>query len=43
DLYDCGACGYTGCEQMAVAIFNGLNRRENCHHYVLHLASTSSR
>ncbi len=39
DLYDCGACGYTGCEQMAVAIFNGLNRRENCHHYVLHLAN----
>ena len=39
DLYDCGACGYTGCEQMAVAIFNGLNRRENCHHYVLFLAN----
>ncbi len=38
DLYDCGACGYSGCEQMAVAIFNGLNRRENCHHYVLNLA-----
>ena len=38
DLYDCGACGYNGCEQMAVAIYNGLNRRENCHHYVLHLA-----
>ena len=37
DLYNCGACGYNSCEQMAVAIFNGLNRRENCHHYVLHL------
>ncbi len=39
DLYDCGACGYSGCEQMAVAIFNGLNRRENCHHYVQHVAN----
>ena len=39
DLYDCCACGYSGCEQMAIAIFNGLNRRENCHHYVLNLAN----
>ncbi len=39
DLYDCCACGYSGCEQMAIAIYNGLNRRENCHHYVLHLAN----
>lgn len=39
DLYDCCACGYTGCRQMATAIFNGLNRRENCHHYVMHLAT----
>ncbi|MBQ6567313.1 MAG: chemotaxis protein, partial [Treponema sp.] len=39
DMYDCGACGYTGCEQMAVAIFNGLNCREHCHHYVLFLAN----
>ena len=39
DLYDCGACGYSGCEQMAVSIFNGLNRRENCHHYVQHIAN----
>ncbi|MBB5219083.1 chemotaxis protein [Treponema rectale] len=35
DMYDCGACGYHSCEQMAVAIFNGLNKPENCHHYVL--------
>lgn len=39
DFYDCCACGYTGCEQMAIAIFNGLNRRENCHYYVAHLAN----
>lgn len=35
DLFDCGACGYATCERMAVAIFNGLNRPENCHHFVL--------
>ena len=39
DLYDCCACGYNGCKQMAIAIFNGLNRRENCHHYVQNLAN----
>jgi hypothetical protein len=33
DLLNCGACGYRSCEQMAVAIFNGLNRPENCRHY----------
>mgnify|MGYP002519583231 CR=1 FL=1 len=30
---NCGACGYKNCEQMAVAIYNGLNKPENCHHY----------
>ena len=39
DFYDCSACGYSSCKEMAIAIFNGLNRRENCHHYVLHLAN----
>jgi len=34
DLLNCGACGYKNCEQMAVAIINGLNRPENCRHYV---------
>jgi methyl-accepting chemotaxis protein len=34
DKLDCGACGYLNCEQMAVAIFNGLNKKENCHVYV---------
>ena len=33
DILNCGACGYEDCEQMAVAIFNGLNRPENCTHY----------
>jgi iron only hydrogenase large subunit-like protein len=34
ELLNCGACGYKNCEQMAVAIINGLNRPENCRHYV---------
>jgi hypothetical protein len=34
DLLNCGACGYKSCEQMAVAIINGLNKAENCRHYV---------
>lgn len=33
DLYNCLACGYNSCEQMAVAIHNGLNRAENCHYF----------
>jgi len=34
DLYNCCSCGYGSCEQMVVAIHNGLNRPENCHHYL---------
>jgi len=33
DELNCGGCGYGTCEEMAVAIHNGLNRAENCHHY----------
>lgn len=33
DELNCGGCGYGTCEEMAVAIHNGLNRPENCHHY----------
>lgn len=35
DLYNCASCGYNSCEKMAIAIHNGLNRAENCHHYLL--------
>ncbi|MBQ8922527.1 MAG: 4Fe-4S binding protein [Oscillospiraceae bacterium] len=28
--YDCHACGYQSCREMATAIFRGLNRPENC-------------
>jgi methyl-accepting chemotaxis protein len=34
DLLNCGACGYKSCEQMAVAIINGLNKPGNCRHFV---------
>ena len=33
DIYNCSACGYGECERMAVAIFNELNKAENCHYY----------
>ncbi len=33
DLYNCSACGYGTCESMATAIFNNLNKFDNCHHY----------
>ncbi|MCR4939178.1 MAG: 4Fe-4S binding protein [Treponemataceae bacterium] len=35
DFLDCGACGYSSCEDMAIAIYNGINKRENCHHYLM--------
>jgi iron only hydrogenase large subunit-like protein len=34
DIRNCNACGYRSCEQMAVAIINGLNKKENCQFYV---------
>ena len=33
DIYNCNSCGYKKCEAMAAAIFNGMNKPENCHHY----------
>jgi methyl-accepting chemotaxis protein/NAD-dependent dihydropyrimidine dehydrogenase PreA subunit len=33
DILNCGGCGYKGCEQMATAIINGLNKKENCRVY----------
>ena len=38
DFYNCNSCGYKTCEAMAKAIHNGLNKPENCHHYMLSLA-----
>lgn len=31
---NCGACGYDDCKTMATAIWGGLNKVENCIHYV---------
>ncbi|MBR5421967.1 MAG: EAL domain-containing protein [Lachnospiraceae bacterium] len=31
---NCASCGYNTCEEMAIAIFNGFNHRENCVHYL---------
>lgn len=31
---DCECCGYSTCERMAAAIFNGFNKKENCIHYI---------
>jgi len=33
DFKNCAACGYNTCEGMAIAIFNGLNKKENCHFF----------
>ena len=34
DIKNCVSCGYNKCEKMAKAIFNGLNRPENCHFFL---------
>lgn len=31
---NCGACGYDNCREMATAIANGVNCKENCIHFV---------
>jgi len=31
DHLNCGGCGYNKCKDMAFAIFNNLNKKENCH------------
>lgn len=33
DQYNCTSCGYGTCKDMAFAIYNGLNKKENCHYY----------
>jgi iron only hydrogenase large subunit-like protein len=34
DHVNCPACGYGNCKDMAIAIHYGLNKAENCHHYL---------
>ena len=31
---DCSACGYKTCKDMAAAIYNGCNNKQNCVHYI---------
>ncbi|MBN1980400.1 MAG: 4Fe-4S binding protein [Chitinivibrionales bacterium] len=35
EIYNCSACGYDTCENMAIAILHGINRPENCFYYVM--------
>lgn len=35
---DCNCCGYNTCEDMAEAIYYGVNHKENCIHYIKDLA-----
>lgn len=35
---DCSACGYESCKNMALAIYNKINHRENCVHYAKDIA-----
>ena len=37
---NCSCCGYDTCKDMATAIFNGFNRKENCVHYLKHKVET---
>lgn len=32
---NCQSCGYGECKGMAVAVYNRLNRPENCHHFLI--------
>ncbi len=41
DHKNCSACGYGNCKDMAVAIYNGLNKPGNCHHYQAKLLSVN--
>ncbi len=34
DIKNCSSCGYNTCEAMSVAIFNQLNKKENCHFFL---------
>lgn len=35
---DCSCCGYDSCKQMAIAIYNGINDKKNCIHYIKDVA-----
>ncbi len=33
--FDCHACGYSSCREMAIAVAKGINEKENCHQYMM--------
>jgi len=33
--FDCHACGYKSCREMATALARGINEKENCHEYMM--------
>ena len=33
--FDCHACGYSSCREMAVALAKGINAKENCYQYIM--------
>ncbi len=39
---NCGCCGYETCKEMACAIYNDVNMKENCIHYIKDLAEQES-
>lgn len=42
DHKNCSACGYGNCQDMAIAIYNGLNKPQNCHYYQQKLLEVNS-
>ncbi|MCR5724831.1 MAG: EAL domain-containing protein [Treponema sp.] len=40
---NCGSCGYESCREMATAIFNGFNHKENCVYYLKECAAEEHR
>jgi iron only hydrogenase large subunit-like protein len=38
DFLNCSSCGYNSCEKMGIAIYNNLNKKENC--YLFQLKTT---
>lgn len=42
DHKNCSACGYGNCKDMAIAIYNGLNKPQNCHYYQQKLLEINS-
>lgn len=39
---NCGACGYDTCKDMVYAVYNKVNAKENCIHYIKELAENES-